>query len=147
MTIIEALRATIESITDWTESKFVTQKIAGTLDDLNTRNKTSLVAAINEALAGGGGVGAPAVKISSIELLASKWLGSESPYYQFVDIDGATEYSKIDLQPSIEQLAVFHNKDLAFVAENDDGIVVVYSLGDKPENDYVIQVSITEVNV
>ena len=42
--------------------------------------------------------------------------------------------------------AIFHDKDLAFVTENEDGVVTVYSIGDKPTNDYTIQVSITEVN-
>lgn len=48
MTIMEALRSAVENIADWVESKFVTKNVAGTLDDLNTNDKTSLVAAINE---------------------------------------------------------------------------------------------------
>ena len=48
MTIMEALRSAVESIADWVETKFVTKNVAGTLDDLNTNDKTSLVAAINE---------------------------------------------------------------------------------------------------
>ena len=56
-----------------------------------------------------------------------------------------TENSKVDLLPSIEQLAIFHEKDLAFVTENVGGTVTVYALGDKPANNYTMQVSITEV--
>jgi hypothetical protein len=47
----------------------------------------------------------------------------------------------------VEQLAIFHNKDVAFVTENEDGVVTVYAIGDKPTQDYTIQVSITEVVV
>ena len=89
----------------------------------------------------------PAVRVAEISLLSSAWEGIASPYHQVVTINGITEYSQVDLKPSIEQLAIFHNKDLAFVAENEDGIVTVYVLGDKPVDDYVIQVSITEVAV
>lgn len=86
------------------------------------------------------------VTVGEVELLAENWEGEESPYYQEVTIDGITVNSMVDLEPSVEQLAIFHNKDLAFVAENEDGVVTVYAIGDKPANDYTIQVSITEVN-
>ena len=54
MTVIEALGTAVESIKTWIENNFVTQKVAGTLDNLNTEDKTNLVAAINEAAASGG---------------------------------------------------------------------------------------------
>ena len=87
------------------------------------------------------------VRIAHIDLLASNWVGDVSPYSQVVEIDGVTEYSQVDLTPSIEQLVVFYEKDLGFVTENDDGVVTVYAIGQKPNNDYTIQVTITEVNV
>lgn len=83
--------------------------------------------------------------IGNVALLASKWVGTASPYSQVVQISGVTKNSQVDLTPSIEQLAIFHHKDLAFVTENVDGVVTVYALGDKPTNDYTIQVTITEV--
>lgn len=89
--------------------------------------------------------GAVASVLSSVTLLASAWAGSDSLYSQVVTIDGVTEYSKVDLLPSVEQLAIFHNKDVAFVTENENGVVTVYAIGDKPTNDYTMQVSITEV--
>lgn len=89
----------------------------------------------------------PKLTIGFVELLANKWVGSESPYSQVVTIPGTTPYSQIDLTPSVEQLAIFHDKDLAFVAENDDGVVTVYAIGDRPQNDYTMQVTIKEVSV
>ena len=86
-------------------------------------------------------------KIASVTLLASAWTGSDNLHSQVVSIDGVTQYSKIDLLPSVEQLAIFHNKDVAFVTENEDGVVTVYAIGDKPTLDYTMQVSITEVAV
>ena len=87
------------------------------------------------------------VRIADIDLLAANWVGSESPYAQVVSIDGVTENSQVDLTPSIEQLVIFYEKDLGFVTENEDGVVTVYAIGQKPENDYTIQVTITEVEV
>lgn len=84
-------------------------------------------------------------KISSVTLRADSWIGDASPYSQVVDIPNITENSRVDLTPSAEQLAVFHNKDVAFVTENEDGVVTVYVIGQKPQNDYTIQISITEV--
>lgn len=86
-------------------------------------------------------------RIAYVDLLAANWVGDASPYSQVVEIEGATENSQVDLTPSIEQLVIFYEKDLGFVTENEDGVVTVYALGQKPENDYTIQVTITEVAV
>ena len=87
----------------------------------------------------------PAAKISEVVLLASAWEGNNGHYSQVVAIDGVTEFSQVDLKPSDEQLALFRTKELALTAENEDGVVTVYAVGDKPANDYTMQVSITEV--
>lgn len=89
----------------------------------------------------------PASKVTYVTLLASAWTGEDRLYSQVVTVDGVTEYSQVDLKPSADQLALFHEKDLALVTENEDGVVTVYAIGDKPTNDYTIQVSITEVVV
>lgn len=120
----------------------------GDLPGLRTEAKENLVEAINEAyytaLTGGDG---GAITISEVTLRSSAWVGAESPYSQVVTINGVTPYSKVDLLPSVEQLAVFHNKDLAFVTENEDGVVTVYAIGDKPTMDYTMQVQIAEVKL
>jgi hypothetical protein len=88
-----------------------------------------------------------APKISEVTLLASAWQGSGNLHYQLVNIEGTTENSQVDLTPSVEQLLIFYEKDIAFVTENENGIITVYAIGQKPANDYTIQVTITEVNV
>lgn len=93
-----------------------------------------------------GNMPAPA-RIANVTILASKWVGTASPYSQVVTVVGVTENSQVDLTPSVEQLAIFHQKDLAFVTENEGGVVTVYAIGDKPLADYTIQVTITEVAV
>lgn len=84
-------------------------------------------------------------KVVEITLLASAWVGASSPYSQVVTIDEITNYSKVDLQPSVEQLEIFHEKDIAFSTENDNGVVTVFVVGDKPTQNYTIQATITEV--
>lgn len=86
-------------------------------------------------------------RIAYVDLLAANWVGDTSPYAQVVTIDGITANSQVDLTPSIAQLMVFYEKDLGFVTENEGGIVTVYAIGQKPENDYTMQVTITEVEV
>ena len=85
--------------------------------------------------------------VTTITLSASAWEGEEDPYSQVVAIAGVTELSKVDLLPSVEQLAIFHDKDIAFVTENEDGVVTVYAIGDKPTSDYEMDVVITEVMI
>lgn len=94
-----------------------------------------------------GGLNRSTARIAYVDLLSANWVGDASPYSQVVTIDGVTEFSQVDLTPSIEQLVVFYEKDLGFVTENEDGVVTVYAIGQKPENDYTIQVTITEVDI
>lgn len=89
--------------------------------------------------------GAAKARLTEITIYASRWEGADSPYFQVVELSGITRHSKIDLLPSAEQLSIFHNKDVAFVTENEDGVVTVYAIGDKPKLDYTMQAQITEV--
>lgn len=84
--------------------------------------------------------------VGTVTLYADKWVNRTSPYSQVVNIDGITENSQINLTPSVEQLEAFRVKDLAFVATNDGGVVTVYAVGQKPQNDYTIQITVIEVN-
>ena len=86
------------------------------------------------------------VWLTNVSLPASAWTGSDKLWSQVVTIPATTEYSKVDLLPSAEQLAFFHKKDIAFTTENEDGVITVFAIGDKPTNDYTIQAVVTEVS-
>ena len=86
-------------------------------------------------------------KCTNITLLASNWVGDTNPWSQVVSISGVTEHSKIDLHATALQIVELQNNDIAFMAENDDGVVTIYALGSKPTIDYIIQAEITEVAV
>ena len=86
-------------------------------------------------------------RLAFVDLPSAGWQGTGNLYSQVVNIDGVTEFSKVDINISVEQLAIFHEKDIAFVTENEDGVVTVYCIGQRPANDYTVQVSITEVIV
>ena len=86
-----------------------------------------------------------AERIEYVDLLASKWQGEESPYTQVVSIAGTNQFSKIQVEPSLEQLEIFRQKDITFVGENDDGVIKVNCVGQKPSADYRMQISIKEV--
>ena len=92
---------------------------------------------------------------ASITLLPDEWQPVldennnpiEHRYYQSVTVNNAvvTPNSKVDLQPSPEQLAVFHEKDIAFTAINRGGNVRVCVVGQKPTSKYTMQATVTEV--
>lgn len=87
-------------------------------------------------------------KPASVTIYPDKWVkASDDRFYQVVSVNNATvtANSKVDLQPSSEQLCIFHEKDLAFVAENEDGDISVFCVGQVPTNEYTIQITITEV--
>ena len=89
------------------------------------------------------------VPTSTVTLPANAWvadeLDGEIAYSQVVVLPGVTAHTMVDLQPSPEQLVLFHKKVLGFVTENENGVVKVYAIGDKPANDHVIQTTLTEV--
>ena len=85
---------------------------------------------------------------ASVTIYADRWVqAADNRWYQTVTIDNATitPNSKVDLQPSSDQLSIFYEKDLAFVTENEDGVVSVFCVGQVPKNDYTIQTTVTEV--
>lgn len=84
-------------------------------------------------------------KVSSVTIYADKWKGAISPYSQVVTADGVSLNSKVDLQPSAEQLEKLSDSMISLMAENDNGIVTVYAVGNKPKEDFKIQATITEV--
>ena len=81
--------------------------------------------------------------------LSTNWIqDADNRYYQVVTVQNAviTPNSKVDLQISPEDLTIFHEKDLAFVAENENGVVRVYCIGQVPQNEYDLLCTVTEVN-
>lgn len=147
-TVINDSGATMELKYNADTKTYIDNKVKDIPPVDNTGGLTDeqIAAALREYLAQHPITGSSA-RIAEVVLLSSKWGGSNSPYSQVVQIAGVTENTQVDLTPSIEQLAIFHDKDLSFVTENDGGVVTVYALGDKPANDYTIQVTMTEVYV
>lgn len=87
----------------------------------------------------------PVVTVTSVNLFASNWQGSSAPYSQVVAINGVTPNTRVDLTPTAAQTAELQDDDIAFIAENDYGIVTVWSINCKPKKDYEIQATLTEV--
>lgn len=83
-------------------------------------------------------------RIATVTLPASGWTGN-NPYSQVVTVNGVTVNSKLDLQPTAQQIVQLQNEDIALMAENNAGTVTFYSIGGKPTSNYTIQVLLTEV--
>lgn len=85
-------------------------------------------------------------RVTTITLVEANWVGNSAPYSQVVEIPTATAVSKIDLQPTVSQIIELQNADIAFMAENLDGVITVYSFGGKPSANMTMQVMLTEVS-
>ena len=92
----------------------------------------------------GGGVSQLPRK-TEVTLYADAWQGADGKFKQIVDVPTATENSKVDIQLSDELIEFFHEKDIGLDTENDGGIVTFTVYGDKPTINYVVQVTLTEV--
>lgn len=85
------------------------------------------------------------VAADSITLSASNWKAGENIHSQVVEVTGVASTTKVNLQPTLEQLEIFRQNDLTFTIANRGGVVTVYAIGDMPTNDYTIQITKTEV--
>lgn len=91
---------------------------------------------------------ANAPKISEVTLTAAAWSGDGDKWHsQIVTCKDSTDKCQVDLTPDLQQLEIFYEKDLTFLTKNKAGVVTVYAIGQKPSNDYTIQVTLTEVDV
>ena len=86
-------------------------------------------------------------KTTYVALEEYEWIDDGSLLYQVVEIGGVTANSKVDLQPTAYQILDLQNNDIAFVLENNDGVVTAYCLGGTPNKSYTMQALITEVAV
>ena len=82
---------------------------------------------------------------TTITLKEDGWLGDASPYAQGVPLGDVTSRTKVDLQPTVDQLHMLHSRPVGFCAVNDNGVVTVYAVGNKPTDDFTFQVTLTEV--
>jgi hypothetical protein len=84
-------------------------------------------------------------RIATITLSASAWTGSSAPYSQVVTINTVTSATKVELNPTVAQIVSLQSEDIALTAENNNGVVTVYSFGGKPSTDMIMQVTLQEV--
>lgn len=84
-------------------------------------------------------------KITTVTMPTAAWKNAESPFFQTVEIAGISESSLVQLQPTKEQVAKLCVDGTALHIENDSGITTAYAIGTKPDEDLVLQVTLTEV--
>lgn len=84
-------------------------------------------------------------RVATITLSASAWTGSAEPYSQPIEIATVTSSSKVDLQPSAQQIVDLQNAEISLMIGNNGGTLTCYAIGNKPTVDYTMQVLIQEV--
>lgn len=84
-------------------------------------------------------------RIVTIELTTNWTQVSNEKYSQEIELENITKNSRLDLQPNADILAEFKQLGLAFVTENNGGIITVYSVGNMPLKSYTIQSTIVEM--
>jgi hypothetical protein len=91
---------------------------------------------------GGGSGGA---RMTELHAPVANWKGGESPYSQIVALENISTNSKVSIQLSADQLELFFDQTIAFTTCNEDGVVTLFAIGDKPKADCVFQTTIEEV--
>ena len=91
-----------------------------------------------------GNVGS-SVKLAAITAPAADWKGAVSPYSQVVQVAGVSSNSKVDLQLDPGALEALRCREVSFTACNEAGVVTLYAIGHRPEEDLTFQATVTEV--
>lgn len=87
------------------------------------------------------------VKKNTLSLPTASWAGS-GPYTQTVTITGITVNSKVDIQMDATALGVLIDSGTSAIwIENNNGTLTAKALGEKPNANLSVQVTITEVSV
>ena len=81
------------------------------------------------------------VKRASVTLPTASW----SNLSQTVTISGITVNSKVDIQMDATSIGVLDSGTSAIWMENNNGTITAKCIGDKPNADMTVQVTITEV--
>lgn len=84
-------------------------------------------------------------RVATISLPKASWSGASEPYSQTVTINTVTSATKIDLQPTAQQIVNLQNAETSLMIENNGGTVTCYAIGNKPTVDYTMQVLLQEV--
>lgn len=84
-------------------------------------------------------------KFTTVTMLAADWSGDANPWSQVVSVNGVTANSKVDLQPTAIQIVELQNDEITLMLQNDNGIITAWAIGNKPTEDYTMDVLITEV--
>ena len=86
-------------------------------------------------------------KAKTLSLPTASWSGSASPYTQTVTIAGTTAKSKVDIQMDATALGVLIDSGTSAIwIENNNGTLTAKALGEKPNANLSVQVTITEVS-
>lgn len=95
----------------------------------------------------GGSIGGTDLKMTNIQAPAANWKGAESPYSQVIAVDGIDVNTKVDIDLSADQLQYFldNDKDIAFTAENEGGVITLFAIGNHPGIDLEFQATLTGV--
>ena len=86
-----------------------------------------------------------APKVGTITLSSSAWTGADDEWSQTVTGLTVTARTKVDLQPTAEQVVELGDACIALMMENNNGTLTCHAVGNKPTKDYVIQVTLQEM--
>jgi hypothetical protein len=84
-------------------------------------------------------------KITTVTLPAANWTGATNPWSQEVTINGLTATCKIDPQLTALQIVELQNEEITLMFQNDNGVATAWAIGNKPTEDYTLQILLTEV--
>lgn len=84
----------------------------------------------------------------SVSLSPAQWVGSQSPYYQTLTVEGVTSNTQLNLNVSNEILTIMmQSGTTSLYCENNDAVAKVFAMGGKPTSTLNLSITLQEVEV
>lgn len=92
------------------------------------------------------GYTAATIRSTTITVVQNQWQkGEGNIWYQVVPVNTVTPNTKVDLQPTAEQVLAMQEGGITLMTGNNNGVVTLYGVGGVPMDPWTIQVLLTEV--
>lgn len=84
-------------------------------------------------------------RFTTVTLLADNWTGDANPWSQAVELAALADDDRVELCPSAEQIVLLQEEEISLVAANDNSVLTIFAIGNKPSFDITMQILLTSV--
>ena len=92
------------------------------------------------------GYTAATIRSTTFTIVQNQWQEKEGNIWsQVISLNTVTPKTKVDIQPTAEQVYAMQDAGISLMVENNNGVVTLYGINGVPTDPWTLQVLLTEV--